>query len=121
MTTVVITEAGCSAGNEVVQVVTRIETLTPVMVSERTLVGPQGLPGVAGSIGPQGDIGPEGPAGPQGIQGIQGLPGDGSGSVVGDTPVFIQALAPVASGAYLWMQTGLGDGSGFTLWMEDGL
>ena len=112
MTTVVITEAGCSAGNEVVQVVTRIETLTPVMVSERTLVGPQGLPGAVGPIGPQC------------IQGIQGLPGDssgGGGSVAGDTPVFIQALAPVATGAYLWMQTGLGGGSGFTLWMEDGL
>lgn len=49
--------------------------------------------------GPQGARGPEGPR-----------------------STYVQPTAPVAPPAtYLWLQTGLGaDGSGFTLWFEDG-
>ena len=37
------------------------------------------------------------------------------------TGVFVQPDQPVGNGPYLWVQTGLGDdGSGFTLWVEDG-
>lgn len=42
----------------------------------------------------------------------------------GSQQVFVQATAPAASPGvpYLWFQTGMGDdGTGFTLWIGDGL
>lgn len=40
----------------------------------------------------------------------------------GAQQVFVQDAAPsVTAGVpYLWFQTGLGDGSGLTLWIDDG-
>lgn len=37
------------------------------------------------------------------------------------SPLFVGHDAPAFSGAFLWVQTGLGDGTGVTLWVEDGL
>lgn len=37
------------------------------------------------------------------------------------SPVFIGADAPISPPAtYVWFETGLGDGTDFTLWIEDG-
>lgn len=34
---------------------------------------------------------------------------------------FVQPTQPAVDGAYLWVQTGLGeDGTEFTIWIEDG-
>lgn len=71
--------------------------------------------GAIGPTGPQGPTGPTGPQGPEGPQGPQGLQGP-----AGDTGVYVSPLAPPAGTSdYLWVQTGLGDGTGFTLWFED--
>lgn len=40
----------------------------------------------------------------------------------GTQQIFVQANAPVVANGipYFWFQTGLGDGSGMTLWIDDG-
>jgi hypothetical protein len=70
----------------------------------QVVVGPQiGLQGPVGPAGAQGIQGPAGPAGPQNLVVAATQPTFGTGQ------------------AGLWVQTGLGvDGSGFTLWIEDG-
>lgn len=72
--------------------------------------------GEAGPQGEQGETGPQGLLGPQGIQGPVGPQGD-----PGDQRVFVQAAQPDFSGqSGVWVQTGMGDGSGMTIWVEDG-
>lgn len=46
------------------------------------------------------------------------MPSGGSGT----QQVFAQASQPTvpAGTPYIWFQTGLGDGSGMTMWIEDG-
>lgn len=39
----------------------------------------------------------------------------------GSAPLFVGPTTPTDDGPYLWVQTGLGGGSGLTLWVEDGL
>lgn len=47
-------------------------------------------------------------------------PGAG-GSGSGSQNLFIQPDAPVTTGNYMWVQTGLDPGgAGFTIWFEDG-
>lgn len=47
----------------------------------------------------------------------------GGSGISGDTPVFVQNVAPTPpGGAYTWIQTGLGPtGKGITIWVEDGM
>jgi len=92
---------------------------------EDGLQGPQGLkgdkgdPGEDGLQGPQGLKGDKGDPGEDGLQGLQGLKGDKGDP--GDQRVFIQPTAPDFNGGVgLWIQTGLGAGSDFTFWIEDG-
>jgi hypothetical protein len=56
-----------------------------------------------------------------GLVGLPGPPGESGAGTPGDKPVFIQPTQPTEPGGYLWLQTGLGGGNGFTLWFEDGL
>lgn len=47
--------------------------------------------------------------------------GSGSADGIAGVPLFIQETSPGISTAHLWIQTGLGDGSDMTFWVEDGL
>lgn len=48
-------------------------------------------------------------------------PAPGPGIGLADVPAFVSDGAPTDHpDAYLWVQTGLGDGSGITFWVEDG-
>ena len=50
------------------------------------------------------------------VQVVQGAQGP-----AGPSTLFIGPDAPTPPGLpYLWIQTGLGDGSDFTIWFEDG-
>lgn len=70
-----------------------------------------GEPGLQGIQGPKGDAGAQGPQGPKGDT---GQPASGQSLYIGQT-------APVDSGKYLWVETGLGPvGDGMTIWIEDG-
>ena len=55
-----------------------------------------------------------------GEMGAQGPPGGGGGGgIAGDTPVFIQPVAPVTTAtAYSWWDT---SGGNLTLYIEDGI
>jgi hypothetical protein len=47
---------------------------------------------------------------------------DGIAALRTDLPFFMGASAPASPPpAYAWLQTGLGTGHDFTLWIEDGL
>jgi len=98
MSTTIVTEAPAST-TTVVEVTTQVTQVSSVLLSAETLYGPPGPPG------PEGDQGPPG----------------SSTSITGAVPLFVGANTPAFVGPHLWMQTGLGDGTGFTLWMEDGL
>lgn len=93
-----------------------------------TVLGTQGIQGQVGPAGNAGPVGEVGPQGPQGVQGSQGSTGasgpQGAQGVQGDpgpTSIFVQPTDPEMTGVGIWIQTGLGDGSGFTFWFEDGL
>ena len=75
---------------------TVVEPVTQVVTKQPILVSAETL------------VGPPGPTGPP-------------GAAAGASPLFVGPTTPAFVGAYLWMETGLGDGTGFTLWMEDGL
>jgi hypothetical protein len=45
----------------------------------------------------------------------------GGGGVAGSVPLFVQDSAPTAPGNYMWVETGLGAGTDWTIWIEDGI
>lgn len=52
------------------------------------------------------------------VQWVTPEPGTGDGA----REVFVQPDEPQVPGPFIWVQTGLGvDGSGFTIWFEDGV
>lgn len=110
MSVVVITEGSGGVTGQPVTIIPDLSGITPVVRDPQAHANWRGPQGVQGLQGPVGSIGPIGPIG-----------ATGTGIIPGSVPYFLQSTAPVLTGAYMWMQTGLGDGTGFTLWMEDGL